>query len=249
MGAEEMIGGAGQGPGAGLGLLAEALEGVMLIRAQDGTVLYANHALELRAGVGTGALVGRAARTLGVEPEAPELARTGMWSGQLAASDPEARVTVVEFEHPDLSRTWLAVLHPPLEGTVPWQVALEAELRAARHGDHPLAVGAVGLDGAGDRDLAMAAWRAAMRAQDSISWLAQDCALFWLPGCQMEGASMRAQRLLDATPAGTPVTIGLAFWDKQEGADDLVARARDTLRQAQSSEPGQIAFAPRRTSR
>lgn len=236
------------GGGAGLGALAEALEGVVLIREADGRVLYANHAMELRGGVGTGELVGQAAAELGIRPDAAELGRVGMWCGALGPEHPGDRVTVVEFEHPDLGRLWLGVLHPALDEPAGWEVVIEAELGAAREHDRPLAVGVVGLDGEGDPALAMAAWRASIRAQDSISWLTDDTAVFCLPGCQMEGASVRVQRLLDATPGPATASAGLAFWDGEEQMRELVDRSEETLRQAQAGGQGQLAFAPRRAS-
>jgi diguanylate cyclase (GGDEF)-like protein/PAS domain S-box-containing protein len=123
-----------------------------------------------------------------------------------------------------------------------WDEELPKELaRALRSGD-PLCVALLDLDHfkryndthghqGGDRLLkeAAAAWKATVRTTDLLARYGGEEFALLAPACPLEDAGYLADRLRSVVPAGATVSIGVAAWDGQETADELVARADSAL--------------------
>jgi diguanylate cyclase (GGDEF)-like protein len=138
--------------------------------------------------------------------------------------------------------------HDPLTGVANrrlFEKALPRELaRAQRHGA-PLAVIVLDLDkfkeyndenghAAGDQLLQIAArgWTNVLRAEDLVARLGGDEFVALLPGCAPAEAERVAQRLCGALPRTCTCCTGIAHWDGQESADELLARADVALYEA-----------------
>ncbi len=113
--------------------------------------------------------------------------------------------------------------------------------RAQRHG-HPLALALVDLDHfklfndahghpAGDAMLTDAAtsWRLSLRVTDFIARYGGEEFGLLLPDCAPDEVLGLLDRFRTATPRGQTVSIGVAWWDRAEGPEDLVARADAAL--------------------
>ena len=127
-----------------------------------------------------------------------------------------------------------------------WDERLEEELgRAARNGA-ALSVVIVDLDGfkavndahgheAGDRllqDLART-WQAAFRhGGDFLARLGGDEFGLLAPGADELAARSIARRIAESTPEKVSVSVGVATWDRVEGASDLVRRADQVMYEA-----------------
>jgi diguanylate cyclase (GGDEF)-like protein/PAS domain S-box-containing protein len=123
-----------------------------------------------------------------------------------------------------------------------WDEELPKELaRALRSGD-PLCVAIMDLDHfkryndthghqGGDRLLkeAAAAWKATVRSTDLLARYGGEEFALLAPACPLEDVGFLADRLRSVVPGGATVSIGVAVWDGQESADDLVARADAAL--------------------
>ena len=127
-----------------------------------------------------------------------------------------------------------------------WDERLEVELeRAARHGT-PLSVVVLDIDGfksindahghlAGDRLLQSAArsWRAMTRGSGDLgARIGVDEFGLLAPGSDELGAHALARRLAQALPEGVSASVGVATWDRVEGAANLLRRADRSMYQA-----------------
>jgi diguanylate cyclase (GGDEF)-like protein/PAS domain S-box-containing protein len=123
-----------------------------------------------------------------------------------------------------------------------WDEELPRELaRAARSGE-PLCVALLDLDHfkayndrhghqAGDRLLkeTAAAWKSMIRVTDLLARYGGEEFGLLAPSCTREDARSLADRLRAVVPGGATVSIGVAAWDGQETAEELVARADAAL--------------------
>ena len=120
-----------------------------------------------------------------------------------------------------------------------WDERLEEEMERSVRSGTALSVVMVDLDGfkavndaggheAGDRllqDLARA-WQAAVRGGgDFLARLGGDEFGLLAPGSDEIGARALAKRLAEAIPQGVSASVGVATWDRTEGASDLLRRA------------------------
>jgi diguanylate cyclase (GGDEF)-like protein len=83
----------------------------------------------------------------------------------------------------------------------------------------------------GDRLLkeAAAAWRASIRVTDLLARYGGEEFALLAPACGLDDARVLADRLRAVVPGGATVSIGVAAWDGQETAEELVARADSAL--------------------
>ncbi|KAA0273550.1 MAG: diguanylate cyclase [Acidobacteria bacterium] len=129
-----------------------------------------------------------------------------------------------------------------------WDRALERELARARREQEPLAVAMLDLDRfksyndrhghqAGDRVLreAASAWRAVLRESDLLARYGGEEFAVAFPGCDLDRAEDLVDRLRRATPAGQSCSAGLACWDGDETADQLLGRADSALYDAKQA--------------
>jgi diguanylate cyclase (GGDEF)-like protein len=120
-----------------------------------------------------------------------------------------------------------------------WDERLDAELERAMRSGAALSVVVLDLDGfkavndaggheAGDRvlqDLARA-WQAAVRGGgDLLARLGGDEFGLLAPGANEIEARHLARRLIEALPEGVSASVGVATWDRAEGASDLLRKA------------------------
>jgi diguanylate cyclase (GGDEF)-like protein len=126
-----------------------------------------------------------------------------------------------------------------------WDEQLKRELaRAGRRGT-PLAVAMLDLDHfklyndrhghqAGDRFLkeAAAAWEGMIRDSDIIARYGGEEFAVGFPDTGLDTARELVERLRSATPEGERCSAGVAVFDGEEGADELVARADAALYEA-----------------
>ena len=120
-----------------------------------------------------------------------------------------------------------------------WDERLDTELERSVRSGAALSVVVVDLDGfkaindayghqAGDRVLQAAArsWQAATRGGgDLVARLGGDEFGLLAPGSDEIEARHLARRLTEALPEGVSASVGVATWDRVEGASDLVRRA------------------------
>jgi diguanylate cyclase (GGDEF)-like protein/PAS domain S-box-containing protein len=123
-----------------------------------------------------------------------------------------------------------------------WDEQLQSHLLAARVGPHTLGVLLLDLDSfkqfndtnghpAGDAQLKQAGanWRDATRESDYLARIGGDEFGFLLPDRTAEQSALLMERLQATTPHGQGCSMGLAYWDGQEAASDLIARADRAL--------------------
>ena len=123
-----------------------------------------------------------------------------------------------------------------------WDIELARALLRTERDGAPLAVAMLDLDRfkdyndehghqAGDRLLkeAAVAWREVLRESDLIARYGGEEFAVVMPGCGAEAAMGLVERLRAATPGGGSCSAGLATWDGEESADDLLGRADDAL--------------------
>jgi diguanylate cyclase (GGDEF)-like protein/PAS domain S-box-containing protein len=129
-----------------------------------------------------------------------------------------------------------------------WEEELRAAIaRAQRHG-HSLAVALVDLDRfklfndtyghpAGDALLADAAasWRLTLRVTDFIARYGGEEFALLFPECPPDEALAVLDRLRAATPQSQTASVGIAYWDRSESPEDLVARADAALYEAKDA--------------
>jgi diguanylate cyclase (GGDEF)-like protein/PAS domain S-box-containing protein len=123
-----------------------------------------------------------------------------------------------------------------------WDEELENHLVGAGSHPHALGVLLLDLDGfkqfndqrghqAGDALLkgAGANWHDAIRDTDYLARIGGDEFALLLPNCPPERGAQVTERLQAATPRGQGCSVGIAFWDGNETADELIARADRAL--------------------
>jgi diguanylate cyclase (GGDEF)-like protein len=138
-----------------------------------------------------------------------------------------------------------------------WDERFAYDLATASRSARPLSVAVIDLDelkhvndthghAHGDRVIQRCAqaWRGAVRDTDFIARLGGDEFLVLLPDCPTSDAGDVTQRMLDALASVHSVSIGIATWDGQEDAEELVSRADRAMYAAKAAGGAQIAFAP-----
>ena len=134
-----------------------------------------------------------------------------------------------------------------------WDERFEPELRRAAGSGLPLSILAIDLDdlkrindthghAQGDRLLQRCAhaWNGALRDGDFIARLGGDEFLILLPRSAEGVAEQVAQRILGAVPFEQSCSIGLATWDGEEGAQELVHRADQGMYAAKAAGGGRL---------
>jgi diguanylate cyclase (GGDEF)-like protein len=98
---------------------------------------------------------------------------------------------------------------------------------------------------AGDRLLRelAAAWQPQVRACDALARFGGDEFALLLCGCGDAEAEEIAERLREAAPPGHTVSAGVARWDGEEHADDLLARADAALYSAKAGGRDRVSLA------
>jgi diguanylate cyclase (GGDEF)-like protein len=138
-----------------------------------------------------------------------------------------------------------------------WDDRLGRELHHAASSQQPLSALAIDLDGLkrindthghlqGDRLLQRCAhaWNGALRQGDYLARLGGDEFLVLLPGSEPEVAEQVARRILGAVPFNQTCSIGLATWDGQEAAYELIHRADQAMYAAKAAGGGRISAGP-----
>ena len=126
-----------------------------------------------------------------------------------------------------------------------WDQEVAREVSRAEREHAPLAIAMLDLDlfklyndrlghQAGDRLLkeAAGAWRAVLRETDLIARYGGEEFAVALPGCETEFAAILVERLRAVTPEGQSCSAGLASWNGEETADELLGRADAALYRA-----------------
>ncbi len=129
-----------------------------------------------------------------------------------------------------------------------WEEELRKAIERARRGELPLAVGLVDVDHfkvfndtlghpSGDALLADAAasWRLSLRVTDVLARYGGEEFGLLISGCPPGETAALLERFRAATPRGQTVSIGLAYWNGTETADELVARADAALYRAKDT--------------
>ena len=138
-----------------------------------------------------------------------------------------------------------------------WDDRLERELRRALACDEPLSVLAIDLDrlkhindthghAEGDRLLQRCAhaWNGALRQGDYLARLGGDEFLVLLPGSGAVTAGQVARRILGAVPFNQTCSIGIATWNGEEHAHQMVHRADQGMYAAKAAGGGRIDAGP-----
>jgi diguanylate cyclase (GGDEF)-like protein len=124
---------------------------------------------------------------------------------------------------------------------------VEREIHRARRSGRPLGLVLMDLDNfkelndsgghlRGDRHLyeAAQAWQQQLRATDLIARFGGEEFVVVLPDTDFEHARLTADRLRAAVPAGETASAGVAVWDGQESAADLLGRADTAMYSAKA---------------
>ena len=119
---------------------------------------------------------------------------------------------------------------------------LVRDTAAAGRAGRPLAVAALDLDGfknlndrhghaAGDAALVAAAeaWRRTLRPADTLARIGGDEFIALLPHCDFVAAEQVIARMLAATPDGIKCSVGIAIYDGQRDAAEVLASADDAM--------------------
>jgi diguanylate cyclase (GGDEF)-like protein len=138
-----------------------------------------------------------------------------------------------------------------------WDDRLGRELRHAATSQQPLSALAIDLDGLkrindthghlqGDRLLQRCAhaWNGALRQGDYLARLGGDEFLVLLPGSESDVAEQVARRMLGAVPFNQTCSIGLATWDGEEAAYELIHRADQGMYAAKAAGGGRVSAGP-----
>jgi diguanylate cyclase (GGDEF)-like protein len=138
-----------------------------------------------------------------------------------------------------------------------WDDRLEQALRRAADASQPLSVVAIDLDqlkrinnthghAQGDRLLQRCAhaWSGALRDGDFLARLGGDEFLVLLPGSPQVAAEQVARRFLGAVPFNQTCSIGIATWDGEEAAYELVHRADQGMYTAKAAGGGRVEAGP-----
>ena len=123
-----------------------------------------------------------------------------------------------------------------------WDESLPRELERARRDERPLSIGMLDMDHfsaynaahghpGGDRLLKASgsAWRSMLRGVDMLARCGGEEFGVILPAAGMEEALSVIERVREATPDGETCSAGVAIWDGEESAAELVARADEAL--------------------
>jgi diguanylate cyclase (GGDEF)-like protein/PAS domain S-box-containing protein len=135
-----------------------------------------------------------------------------------------------------------------------WNQRLIEELARASRSGRVVSVAMLDLDGlkllndgeghaAGDRllkDVARA-WQIVLRDVDYLGRLGGDEFAAILPGCGSGHDAIVSERLSAAMPEGRRVSIGVATWDGEESAQELLERADELLYEAKAAGAAEIA--------
>jgi diguanylate cyclase (GGDEF)-like protein len=137
-----------------------------------------------------------------------------------------------------------------------WEEDLERVLARAARTRAPVSVVLLDLDDfkalndrhghrAGDRLLkeSVAAWRRVLRGGDEMARYGGDEFALLAPDCPAERAALVAERLRDAVGEGS-ASFGVAEWDGDESAEQLVHRADQALYAAKSAGRNRVSVAP-----
>ncbi|MHB8510471.1 MAG: GGDEF domain-containing protein, partial [Candidatus Dormibacteria bacterium] len=84
------------------------------------------------------------------------------------------------------------------------------------------------------------ACRGALRDADLLVRFGGDEFGALLPGCTLEGAQVVIERLRDVMPEGQTYSAGISWWDEQESATELLARADAALYECKRSGRGHV---------
>jgi GGDEF domain-containing protein len=222
--------------------------GIALIRASDGTIVWANDRLATILGSPRDALTGRPASVIG---------------------DVGPRET---FEHPEYGSVWLAIsttaeagrpagatpapvrTGASLPGRGSSQDDLRREIARAKRTGTELSVAMLALDGELDiadpatierLSAATEAWRGALRDSDTIAYYEYGKLAYiaLLPDCPQEVALMVTERARTATSEQT-CSAGYACWNLVEGGFQLAARAHRALLAARRAGGDRSMLAP-----
>lgn len=126
-----------------------------------------------------------------------------------------------------------------------WDEELPRELERARRSGRPFCVAMLDLDcfkdyndehghQAGDRLLKRyaGAWSERLRKIDVLARYGGEEFALILAGCDLPAATQLVEELRAVRPDGVTCSAGIAQWDGEEGADDLVSRADRALYEA-----------------
>jgi diguanylate cyclase (GGDEF)-like protein len=138
-----------------------------------------------------------------------------------------------------------------------WDDRIEHELQRAAASQLPLSVLALDIDRLkrindthghqqGDRLLQRCAhaWNGALRGGDFMARFGGDEFLVLLPGSAEGEAEEVAQRMLGAVPFNQACSIGIAAWDGEEPAYELLHRADQGMYAAKAAGGGRVSAAP-----
>lgn len=146
-------------------------------------------------------------------------------------------VTLAELDH-------LATTDPltAVSNRRRWAEEFDREISRAQRTGSPLSIAMLDLDlfkrfndlnghAAGDDLLvgAAQAWSGILRPTDLLARRGGEEFGVILPGCDLEGARVIAERLREAVPGAQTCSIGVAVWDRTEPATDLEGRADAAL--------------------
>lgn len=191
-------------------------------------------------------VVGYAARVL-----------TFLGVGVLVGLQSEQRLQLEREREDLLAELQATTTHDQLTGLPnrrAWDDRLERALRRAAEARRPLSVLAIDLDqlkrindthghAQGDRLLQRCAhaWSGALRDGDFLARLGGDEFLVLLPGSAQVAAEELARRFLGAVPFNQTCSIGIATWDGEESASELVQRADQGSCAAKTAGGGRVA--------
>jgi diguanylate cyclase (GGDEF)-like protein len=159
-----------------------------------------------------------------------------------------------------LAELQASATHDPLTGLPnrgAWDDRMERELRRAASTGEPLSALAIDLDGLkrindthghqqGDRLLQRCAhaWNGVLRQGDYLARLGGDEFLVLLPGSAEGVAEQLAKRIVGAVPFNQTCSVGIATWDGEEAAFELVHRADQGMYAAKAAGGGRTELGP-----